>query len=150
MQTDIRLRIILETPPAGVDFGLQEGKGKDYRTVQTQRSKGGDLAFECAVTVKGNGPDGGPNFLGPLTQGPPTDRFIYFDIGEFAGQKDSCWNRRLKIPLAGLTWELIRQAAGNPALILETRVPGTGKGGGPNCARLKPTPTWKAVQPKRR
>jgi hypothetical protein len=29
MQTDLRLRIVLEMPPPGVDFGLQDGKGKE-------------------------------------------------------------------------------------------------------------------------
>jgi hypothetical protein len=90
METELPLRIILEKPPPDVDFGLQDGKGSAYQTVQTQRSKGGDLTFECSVTVKDNRQDGLPNFLGPLTQGPPSDRFIYLDIGQFAGQKDSC------------------------------------------------------------
>ena len=80
-----------------------------------------------------------------MTQGPPTDRFIYFDIGQFAGQKDSCWNRRLKIPLVGITWDMIRQASADPKLALETRVPGTGKRGGPNCAKVKNL-EWKAVR----
>jgi Family of unknown function (DUF5990) len=52
MVVELRLRIILESPPIGVDFGLQQGKGNDYRTVQTQRSHGEDLAFEGTVTVK--------------------------------------------------------------------------------------------------
>jgi hypothetical protein len=148
METTLHLRIVLEAPPPGVDFGLQEGKGADYKTVHTQRSKGGDLAFDCTVTVKDNRKDGLPSFLGPLTQGPPTDRFIYFDIGQFAGQKDSCWNRRLKIPLVGITWGMIRQVSDDAKLVLETRVPGTGKRGGPNCAKLKGV-EWKAVRKKR-
>ena len=148
MDTDLRLRIVLEKPPVGVDFGLQEGKGHDYKTVQRQRSRGKNLIFDCTVTVKDNRDDGLPNFLGPLTQGPPTDRFIYFDIGQFAGQKDCCWNRRLKIPLGGITWEMIRQASVDPKLILEASVPGTGKRGGPNCAKVK-VMEWKVVRRKR-
>jgi hypothetical protein len=148
LETSLLLRIVLEKPPPGVDFGLQEGKGRDYKTVQTQRSKGGDLTFTCTVTVKDKREDGLPNFLGPLTQGPPTDRFIYFDIGQFAGQKDSCWNRRLKIPLVGITWEMIQQVSADPKLILEMRAPGTGKRGGPMCAKLKGV-EWKAVRKKR-
>jgi hypothetical protein len=112
--------------------------------VQTQRSQGGDLTFTCTVTVKDGGGDGRPNFLGPLTQGPPTDRFLYFDIGQFAGQADSCWNRRLKIPLAGISWQMIRRVSADPRLVLELRAPGTGKRGGPMCAKLKGV-GWKAV-----
>src|SRR6516225_2664109 len=148
MEAELHLRIVLEKPPAGVDFGLQEGKGHAYKPVHIQRSNGGDLTFDCSVTVKGNRKDGLPNFLGPLTQGPPSDRFIYFDIGQFAGQKDSCWNRRLKIPLVG-TWEMIHQVSADPKKCLESCVPGTGKRGGPNCAKVKSL-EWKVVGRKRR
>jgi hypothetical protein len=111
MQVALPVRIVLEKPPPGVDFALQEGKGSEYKLVQKQRSDGGDLTFDCTVTVKDNREDGRPNYLGPLTHGPPTDRFIYFDIGQFAGQKDCPWNRRLKIPLVGITGEMIRKVA---------------------------------------
>lgn len=37
------VRIVLEQPPAGIDFGLQKGKGSSFEVVQKQRSKGGDL-----------------------------------------------------------------------------------------------------------
>jgi Family of unknown function (DUF5990) len=145
MEAELRLRIVLEKPPAGVDFGLQEGKGRTYKTVQIQRSNGGNLTFDCTVTVKNNREDGLPNFLGPLTQGPPTERFVYFDIGQFAGQQDSCWNRRLKIPLVGITWDMLRQASADQRLVIETSVPGTGKRGGPMCAKLKHV-DWKVVR----
>ena len=49
METELRLRIVLVAPPAGVDFGLQDGKGSDYRTIQKQRSRGADLSFDCTV-----------------------------------------------------------------------------------------------------
>src|SRR3954451_25130939 len=80
MEVQLRLRIVLENPPAGVDFGLQQGKGAAYQTVQTQRSRGDDLRFDGTVTAKDNRGDGLPNFLGPLTQGPPGGRFLYIDI----------------------------------------------------------------------
>ena len=46
--TTVTLRIVLEKPPAGVDYALQEGKGRPFDVVQKQRSKGGDLEFEAA------------------------------------------------------------------------------------------------------
>ncbi len=101
------LRIILVAPTPGVDFGIQEGKGHDYTTIQIQRSKDADLQFECCVNVKGNGDDGPPNFVGTIVQGPPTGRFIYIDIGKAAGQFNSNWERRIKIPLLGITWEMV-------------------------------------------
>jgi hypothetical protein len=69
MEAELRLRIVLAAPPCGVDFGLQSGKGSKYQTVQTQRSEGKDLSFDCTVTVKENREDGLPNFLGPSYKG---------------------------------------------------------------------------------
>jgi len=149
METDVRLRIVLVDPPVGVDFGVQDGKGKDYTTIQTQRSKATDLAFEFMVMVKNNRDDGLPNFLGTLVQGPATCRFIYIDIGKLAGQRDSCWERRIKVPLGGITWEMIEEASANPKLVIEARLPGTGKDGGPSCATVKPTRGWTLGKRKR-
>jgi hypothetical protein len=141
MEREITLRIVLESPPAGVDFGLQKGQGNEYETVQTQRSKTGDLRFEFSVRVKED-KRGEPTFLGPFTQGPPQERFVYLDIGTYAGQTDTQWSRRLKVPLRGITWRMIEQAADSGAA-LETHVPGTGRDGGPNCATVKPFAGWK-------
>jgi len=32
-EAEVQLRIVLVAPPAGVDFGIQEGKGNDYTTI---------------------------------------------------------------------------------------------------------------------
>jgi hypothetical protein len=95
MEHELTLRIFLETPPAGVDFGVQKGKGNDYQTEQTQRSNGKDLTFEFQVRVRTGA--GAPNFLGPFVHGPTGERFIYIDIGTCAGQTNTVWSRRLKI-----------------------------------------------------
>ena len=139
-EAEVRLRIVLVAPPAGVDFGIQEGKGNDYTTIHKQRSKDADLSFEFSVTVKDNRDDGLPNFLGPLAQGPTTGRFIYIDIGKLAGQIDSCWERRIKVPLGGMTWDMIEKAS--TKMLLEARLPGTGRDGGPSCATVKPAQGW--------
>jgi hypothetical protein len=128
MNRDLTLRIILERPPAGVDFGLQQGRGSGYQTVQVQQSTGADLTFECPVTLKP-----GPDFSGPFVQGPKGGRFLYLDIGTLAGQKDSCWSRRLKIPLTGIDREGV----------FESRIEGTGSDGGPSCGTVKPFSGWK-------
>ncbi len=143
MPTELPLRIILLAPPANVDYGVQHGKGNDYTTILTQRSRGTDLRFEFALAVKDATGDEPPNFVGPLSQGPAAGRFVYIDIGKSAGQTDSCWQRRIKVPLGGITWELIREATADPKLILEARLPGTGKDGGPSCATVQPVGGWK-------
>jgi hypothetical protein len=130
----------LEKPPKGVDFGLQEGRGKDYQVVQTQRSSGKDLTFEFSVGVKTTSNGADPILLGPFVQGPPSNRFVYLDIGACAGQMDTPWSRRLKVPLSGITKDMTESGA-----ILEARVPGTGKDGGPNCATVKPFGGWKTA-----
>ena len=143
MELELKLRIVLEGPPPGVDFGLQSGKGNDYQTIQKQRSRGKDLSFDGSVTVKDNRADGLPNFLGPLAQGPPTARFIYVDVGQYAGQKDTGWARRMKIPLTTLGWEMIKQTAKDPNTIVEARIDGTGRDGGPSCGTVRPAHGWK-------
>ena len=143
MEQELPLRIILVKPPAGVDFALQKGHGNTYETVEKQRSNGGDLIFEFSVRVKAS--QGQPNFLGPFTQGTPKDRFVYIDIGAYAGQTGTAWSRRLKIPLTSITAKMIKDVVAVSKSRLETRVPGTGKDGGPACASVKPFPGWNQV-----
>jgi len=145
MQTQLTLRIILLKPPAGVDFGLQKGSGNNYETVQKQRSTGDDLSFVFDASLK-SGDKTEPNFLGAFVQGPPTGRFIYIDIGTYAGQTNTPWSRRLKIPFTGISPETLKKLSSEPNLILETKVPGTGKDGGPSCATVKPFEGWRLVK----
>lgn len=142
----VPLRIVLVEPPTGVDFGIQEGKGNDYKTIAVQRSKVGNLTLECTIQAKGNRSDGPPNFVGALSQGPPSGRFLYIDIGKSAGQFDSGWQRRIKIPLEGITWEMIDSVLDTPKRWLQATIPGTGRDGGPNCATVKPLDSWKVVK----
>ncbi|MVM31350.1 hypothetical protein GO755_15000 [Spirosoma sp. HMF4905] len=143
MDQELTLRIILENPPEHVDFGLQKGSGRIYETVQTQRSTSNELQFNFTIRVKGNPEQNSlPAFQGAFVQGPSAARFVYIDIGACAGQTDSIWSRRLKIPLYGITWSLIDQLLANDKLVLETRIPGTGKDGGPICGTVKPFAGW--------
>jgi hypothetical protein len=140
MGRDLVFRIIIEQPPAGVDFALQKGSGSVYETVQKQRSQGTDLVFEFEPSVKEGVSDGMAALGGPFVQGPPRQRFVYIDIGTCAGQAESCWSRRLKVPLDGIPARAI--GAGG---VLEARVPGTGRDGGPSCATVKDFDGWKRV-----
>jgi len=136
----VRFRIVLEAPPPGVDFGVQHGRGSIYETVETRRSTGGDLTFEFTLQVRNPASDTAIDFAGPPVQGPRGQRFVYLDVGTMAGQIDSPWTRRIKIPLTGITPALVRKATA--AGILETRVPGTGRDGTPACATVKPFAGW--------
>jgi len=99
VERELTFRIILQAPPSGVDFGLQNGRGADYDTVQKQRSRGKDLHFEFSIGVKAASKGAEPDFRGPVVQGPLGQRFVYIDIGTYAGQTDTPWSRRLKVPL---------------------------------------------------
>ena len=138
MDAELKLCIVLEAPPQGVVFGLQRGRGSAYETVQKQKSAGKNLEFEFNVDVRGGNPLA---LSGPFVQGPPGQRFVYIDIGTYAGQSDSCWSRRLKIPLTGISAAMI--AAGKT---LEARIPGTGRDGGPICATVNDFDGWKPVK----
>ena len=141
MDTEIIARIILTNPPAGVDFALQKGKGSNYECVQIQRSQKTDLQFEFPLRIKSDNSKK-TDFSGPFVQGPSNERFVYIDIGSYAGQKYTQWSRRLKIPLKGISTELMDRIKNNSNSILVTYVPGTGKDGGPNCATVKPFDGW--------
>lgn len=129
--SDLLLRITVVGPPPGVRFQLQRGRGELEPAVQTTCTA---ITFEFPLRVARR-PTGEPNFLGPFAQGPPASRFIYINSGTLAGQSDSCWTRRAKIPLTSITWALIDQArAAN--VPLETEIAGTGRDGGPLCASV--------------
>ena len=143
---EITLCLTLDKPTAGVDFALQKGRGRPFTTEQIQRSTGRDLKFEFPVTVK-TGKDGAPDFAGPYVQGPVGERYFYINIGTYAGQTDTPWSRRLKVPLYLIGWDEIQSGK-----ILTAAIPGTGKDGGPSCAyewRKRVDPSWRWQAKKR-
>lgn len=150
MECELTFRIVLEKPPAGVDFALQKGKGNKYEIVQKQRSGGKDLRFEFTARAVSGAKTVEPNLLGPFVQGPSGARFVYIGIGAFAGQTDIPWSRRLKVPLSGIAEKMVNRIEKDPGLILEAHVPGTGKDGTPACATVKAFAGWELVSSKRR
>ena len=144
---EVMLKIILLSPPPGIDFGLQKGSGSNYETIQKQRSGSHDLNFKFSIETKGDRlKDLAPDFRGPFVQGPVNGRFIYIDIGALAGQEGQlAW--RLKVPLTGISWQMLEQLNSDPRAYVETRVPGTNKNGGPNCATVKPFDGWALQHP---
>lgn len=146
IKPEVRLRVVLKRPIPGVDFALQKGRGAKYEVVQKQRSiANSDLTFEFTVTVR-MAKDGAPDFFGPFVQGARGDRYFYLDIGTYAGQTNTEWSRRLKVPLSCLTWDLIESGS-----VLVGEIPGTGRDGGPSCAyawlkRLDPPWQWRVTR----
>ncbi len=139
MKSELTLRIILEQPPPGVTFGIQKGKSSVYETILKQQSDGGDLVFEFPIEVR-DGQTGDPDFGGPIVQGPREGRFVYLDIGTYAGETGSPWQRRLKVPLSGITRQMLK------AKLLQTRIPGTGRDGTPSCGTVRDFGGWKPAE----
>jgi hypothetical protein len=132
VEQELPLRVTVVRPPQGVRFCLQSGKSD---LVSPALSTGQNMSFDFAVRVTDTG-GGPPRFLGPFTQGSPDGRFVYVCSGTSAGQHASCWTRRAKVPLTGVTWPLIRQAMKHAGARVEGRFTGTAKDGGPSCATV--------------
>ena len=141
MEHQIRLRLVLLRPPANILYGIQKGGGTRYETHQKKLSQGDDLVFEISVELKKD-TLGKFRLSGPFVQGTAGNKFLYIDIGKYAGQQDTEWARRLKIPLRGLA-ESVNGIAGGQ--IFELLAEGVGRDGGPNCGTLKPYEGWKKL-----
>jgi Family of unknown function (DUF5990) len=143
MQTTLPLRITLTKPSTGVDFGVQNGSGTTYTITNKQHSTGADLSFTFEIIVKGDSAnDALPKLSGPYVQGPVGGKFTYINIGPYAGQHDGIWSGRMKIPLTGITWDMVNELVANPNLILATSVPGSKPDGSPAYATVKPFAGW--------
>jgi hypothetical protein len=147
MDRKVMCRIVLEAPPPGVDFALQVGRGSRFELVQKQRSTGKELCFDVSVSVRETTDKAQPDLGGPAVQGPKGQRFIYINSGTYAGQAATPWARRLKVPLVGITTVMVTGVLTDPHSVLEARVPGTAKDGGPNAATVKPFAGWKVSRP---
>jgi hypothetical protein len=138
---EIPLRIVVVEPPVGVVFALQRGQAE---LTSPMVATGADLSFDLTVRV-GPKEDEAPDLLGPYAQGPRGGRFIYLNTGARAAQTDSCWSRRAKISLQGITWTLIEQMIAAPASVLEARITGQAKDGGPACGTVPLLDGWRVV-----
>lgn len=133
MDRELPIRITVLRVPAGVTFAMQRGKDE---LLSPARVDGESLVFDLSVRVverKGGGP---PNVLGPYAHGTPDDRFLYLNSGTLAGQEGSSWTRRAKIKTKGIDWKLIEQTLATTGAVLEARIEGRAKDGGPCCATV--------------
>lgn len=134
MINSLPLRITVVKPLRGVPLCLQQGKDD---LVPPSSDSGEQVSFDFTVNIANDRTAGAPNFRGKSVQGPAAGRFIYINAGTYAGQADSCWSRRAKVPLAGITWELIEEALSKSSVVLEARITGTAGDGGPACATVR-------------
>jgi len=128
----IRCRITVVRPPAGVQFRLQEGRDDLVAPVLVT---GDEIQFEFSLRL-GTPREGQLNFLGPAAQGPASSRFVYISSGRHAGQTGTPWDRRAKVPLTGITDALVQSLLADDSRVLEARIAGTAKDGGLACASV--------------
>ena len=132
MKQEIPIRIVVLSPPKGVEMKVQRGRDEQLSGVT---SGDGDITFEFEISVDNSGAS--PNFLGRYAQGPKDARFVYVNSGTYAGGVHLCWGRRAKISLMGVTGKQINDILDGKAGPLVTEFYGTGKDGGPTCASVK-------------
>lgn len=138
MKPRLFLRIVVVDPPPGVTFALQHGRSELVAAVKvTARA----IVFELPVAVA-DAASRPPRLTGGFAQGPPENRFVYVNSGTMAGQTDSCWTRRAKVPLTGISTTLLRSALAQNGRFLEARISGTARDGGPACATVPLLAGW--------
>ena len=135
-QIEIRARLVIEQPVAGVLHSLQEG---DDAPLDPKRSQAGEaLSFDFPLGIAP-----GPKVFGPqVRREGPVRRFVYVRIGTAAGDRVSPWTRRMKIDIHEIDPALLDAAIAGG--VLEATVNGTAKDGSPACATIRPV-RWRVV-----
>ena len=140
-QFTLPIRILVERPLPHLELALQHGKADKAQLIPPTSKSADAIAFDFDVKVGGRLDDGRPRLLGPFVQGPPDVRFLYLSVGRYAGQDDSPWAGRVKVPLGEIQWDkIVALALGDR---LTARIAGQSPKGVPALAsvRLLP-PGW--------
>jgi uncharacterized protein DUF5990 len=130
---DLPIRITVERPPAGVAIQVQRGRDG---LLPPSRSSRQSISFDLVVRLGNPRTPGTLRFLGEFAQGPAASRFVYVNSGARAGQRDTCWDRRAKVALGGITPAQVLRVLADKRLVLEARIAGTARDGGPMCASV--------------
>ena len=123
-----------------ISLGLQQGMDLLLGTPEWVEGIEG-RAFECEVRVRPHRAFGEPEFFGPCVHGSGGVRFLYL---EWEGWNGAGWVRfrRMKLSLAGISWQQIRDAA-MQGLPLEATVSGVGEDGTPASGSVRLREGWR-------
>jgi hypothetical protein len=142
MGTFIRARLIVRNPVPGVTLRVQRGRDA---LVPPAAAAADAVTFELAVEAA-VGADGRVTLRGREVQGPPAGRFVYVNAGTYAGQADSPFGRRAKVPLGTLGADLIAAALAEPGALVVAEIDGRSRDGGPAAATVPLLGTgWRLV-----
>ena len=147
-EVEIPLRITLYRIPPGVKFALQKGKsGAAHREelISPTRVDPASISFDFTVRVAPDRLGTKLRFLGEFTQGPADQRFVYVVSGKRAGQEDTPWDRRAKIPLTTITPALVDHVRETPNTVLLIEINGRAGDGGPVVASQLSSTEWRLV-----
>lgn len=146
VKRELNFRVIVKEPLAGVTYAVQRGKAD---LLAPAHSSKGELTFEFALTLADIDANP-PRLTGEFAQGPANKRFVYVNTGTMAGQKNSPWTRRAKVPLYGINRSMLAKLveAERGDLVLEARIRGIGKDYGPACATIPFLSEWSVVGAK--
>ena len=133
MEYELPIRITIVRTLEGVKLAVQRGKSE---LIPPSQVDGDTVSFDFIVRAAERKGGGAPNILGPYAFGTPNDRFFYVGAGTGAGQWESPWRRRAKIKTKGITWALVEQTLARRGAVLEARIDGRAKDGGPSCATV--------------
>src|SRR5262245_46054949 len=142
----VSIRVICVSPPRpgdyGAEFGLQDNStAVDWVIHRGEAEKNGDIRFECKCRIRYNPRTGKPSFLGPFVYGESAKRFLYLSWrpkGWRRGEAEpaDAWVRRMKVHLSSITSEQIKSVLRSGG-VLEAKILGRGRDGGPNCASVQ-------------
>jgi hypothetical protein len=135
MDSRLTLRIHVRRPPAGVELRVQSGKTGAADLLPPAHATEDGPAFDLEVAVRDQ-PGGAVDLAGPVVQGGPGARFVYVCSGTLAGHAESGWQRRAKVPLGGIDGALVERMRATPSAVLQARIEGTARDGGPACASV--------------
>jgi len=129
VKTEIRMRLVVESPVPGVAHSLQDKKSAP---VDAKTSVAGEpLAFDFPIRIAP-----GPKFYGEQVRSEgPERRFVYIAIGRQAGGHDFSWSRRMKIDIRNIPQALLDGAIAGKCLV--GTVNGTAADGSPACATVR-------------
>jgi hypothetical protein len=137
-QTEVRARIVIERPVAGVMHSLQE----DDAPLDPKVSQAGEpLAFDFPLRIERTA-DGAKFFGKQVRREGPVRRFVYVRVGTAAGDRASPWTRRMKIDIHDVDPALLDAALVGG--VLEGTLDGTLPDGSPACATIRPV-RWRVA-----
>ncbi len=123
---NVNVRIICISPPTQTEESIQTRFGmqtKSQDLLSGQPLADGSLQFECTLQLRKTAGGEAPDWTGAYVHGKPKQRFLYLSWGY---KQDNHWEwiKRIKIPLAGVTWQQI-DATNKNGGTLQATVDGT-------------------------